>query len=924
MDTLTTQDFSVLQTRLFRPQIPGSLLVRSRLVEMLDFAPPKALTVVTAPAGFGKTTLVSSRLDDMQCSDGSPKTGCLASAWLAIDEQDHNFLFFLRHFIAALRKTFPGEFPETYKLLYNASEINYELILLVLTNEIAAFSQRFVMVFDDFHRADCPQLLALLSSWIKHWPLPLHLVIISRTQPLLPLAGLKSQGKINDIRSRDLRFSSQEAKDYINRATNSDPGETRITDLVNRIEGWVAGLKLLSIALNKTNLGQDTDSLLDLGKQDMINYLGDEVLGQMTVAMQQFLMKISILEALNAPLCLALVGQDELDESVEHLLDNIGDFDLFITSFQGKKVTDSGWFHMHHLMRDLLQKRLEKAFSSEQIKMLHLRALNWYADHNLFEEALNHALKAGEDIKLLEIVDQAIFAAFDNEDNIMMTHLLQFVKEEVVTTCPQFLFYKAWLSFFSWDINAIKEIARKVEKMIKSGEKDFTNNQDILLGQLAYFKGFIAYSSNNYKDAVKFYKKALDSIPLKWNYARGITVFYLSRSIQLSEGTQKALAYLRLSFGYLDNRSDRLALNHIFAFSAIYLHDGDLKASENSSRLLLDKARENELLRKEGYALLLLGSIYYQWNKLDLAEQCHRDVYKLSAQVTSFQTKLSSYGLTKALLAQEKYEEALVINQELFEMELELVGQVTDLTQVERLRILIAQNQWREAEQWAEAYTKPFADALLTLDLEEPLIFKAKVLIARSDPKDLPVITEILIQYLEITSQTDDNRCKAEALALLALAESIAGNVSAARDLLNESLRIASRGNMIRLYLDLGTQMEQMLKQVATAAEAAEFVQDLLNAFVEGKAGKLYTQQKAESPVRINHEGIEPPRYDVLSLRETEVLCLLAEAISLQDIADRLFITYSTAKRHTVNIYAKLGVHSRWEAVSFARENGII
>jgi LuxR family transcriptional regulator, maltose regulon positive regulatory protein len=373
--SMSSQSFDVLQTRLHRPQLPGHLLVRPALSKLLDFETPKVLTIVTAPAGFGKTTLVSTHLDEMQCPDD--KKTCLPSAWLAIDENDLNFIIFLRHFIAALRKIFPDALPETYKLAYKASEIDLALISLVLTNEIAVFSQRFVIVLDDFHRAGCPQLLELLSGWTRHWPLPMHLVIISRTQPPLPLAGLKSQGKINDIRSRDLRFSPQEAADFICLTTKRDPNEKPIADLLNHIEGWAAGLKLASIALNQTTTAQDIESVMSLGRQDIISYLADEVFGHMTAPMQRFLMKISILDDFCVSLCLALVDEDDIDESVKRLLDNFTGFDLFINALQGKSKDNEEWFHMHHLMRDLMQTKLVKNLSPEQVKALHLRAANF-------------------------------------------------------------------------------------------------------------------------------------------------------------------------------------------------------------------------------------------------------------------------------------------------------------------------------------------------------------------------------------------------------------------------------------------------------------------------------------------------------------------------------------------------------------------
>jgi LuxR family transcriptional regulator, maltose regulon positive regulatory protein len=919
MKTGSIQGLDVLQPRLYRPRLPDSLMERPGLTKMLDFSPSKVLTLVTAPAGFGKTTLVSSRLNELQCLDNEQKPDCLPSAWLAIDENDHNFIFFLRHFIAAVRKTFPDAFPETYKLAYNISEIDLEIIAPVLTNEIAKLPQRFIMVLDDFHRANCPQLLDLLSRWARHWPISIHLVIVSRTQPALSLAGLKSQGLINDIRSIDLRFSPQEAEDYISLTTNRDPGEKTIAELLNLIEGWAAGLKLVSIALNRTSVKQDVESILEMGKHDIIDYLADEVFGQMTAAMQRLFLKISILDAFSVPLCQALMDEDDLDDAVNSFLKKIPRSEFFITALNDK----DDWYQMHHLMRSMLQKRLQRIFSPDEVKELHLRASYWYAERNQPLEALEHALKSGNSKLLAEILNQMIINNLNSEDFMFVDHLMQMVTAEMFTANPQFLFYKAWQKLFNWDFDGIKKTIGSAEIMIK-GKKPDSIDKIILSGQLDLFKGILAYNSNCSKEAVNLFVRALETIPSKWSYMRGQAVFFYGQCMQSCENAQKAEAFLQKSYQELDNKESNEAIRHLFVLALISLQDGNLTDSERYARLLLDKARTNRFVQQEGYALAMIGFTNYQWNRLDLSRQPYQELYNMLHYTKIILSRHGYIGLARTFQALGKSDDALKVIEELIGLELDQLGQVTGWAQTARLRILTRQNQWKEAEQWADTFTKPFADIPMLPNLEDPIIFKAIVLITRNDPKDLPVITDILDKYLEIASKTNNNRCKAEALALSALAEANAGNNSEARDLLIESLKIAARGNMIRLYLDLGSPMEELLKQVAPVEKIAPFAKDLLAAFAESNAGQLMTYHPAKGDSELNKHDVELPLYERLSLRETEVIRLMAESISLQDIADRLFITYSTTKRHTVNIYSKLGVHNRWEAVAFARKNGII
>jgi len=511
----------------------------------------------------------------------------------------------------------------------------------------------------------------------------------------------------------------------------------------------------------------------------------------------------------------------------------------------------------------------------------------------------------------------------NSEDFMFVDHLMQMVTAEMFKTNPQFLLYKAWQKLFNWDFDGIKKIIGSAEIIIKN-EKPDSIDKIILSGQLDLFKGILAYNSNSFKEAVNLLVRALETIPSHWSYMRGQAVFFYGQCMQSYKNAQNAEIFLQKSYQELDNKDSNEAIRHLFVLALVSLQEGDLRDSERYARLLLDKARTNRLMQQEGFALAMIGFTNYQWNRLDLSEQMHQELYSMLHYTKIILSRHGYIGLAHAFQALGKCDEALKVIEELIDLELEQLGQVTGWAQAARLRILTRQNLWKEAEQWADTYTKPFADIPMLPNLEDPNIFKAIVLIARNDPKDLPVITDILGKYLEIASKTNNNRCKAEALALSALAETNAGNNLSAHDLLIESLKIAARGNMVRLYLDLGSQMEELLKRVAPVEKIALFANDLLAAFAESNAGQLMTYHLAKDQPELDKHDLEPPLYERLSFREAEVMRLMADTISLQDIADRLFITYSTTKRHTVNIYSKLGVHNRWEAVAFAKKNGII
>jgi LuxR family transcriptional regulator, maltose regulon positive regulatory protein len=919
MNDKPNHDSAVQHTRLNRPQPPGNLLVRPGLLKILNAKPTKELTIVVAPAGFGKTTLVSSWLETMPCPDSGAKTDCLPSTWLSIDKSDIDYYAFLRHFVAALQKIFPEACPDTLKMLQAANKIAKESMQMILTNEIADLPEHFILVLDDYHRANSPDINELLSGWIRHWPSPLHLVIISRTQPPLPLAGLKSKDQLSEVRSRDLRFLPQEAADYISMMTKIDPHEKNLSALLDYFEGWVAGLKLLSLALNKAGADQTYKALLNKGETDITGYLADEVFSQMADPLQRLLMKISILESFTPSLCQLLLDSDEYDSTVKHFLSNLNSSELFITALD----SEGKWYRFHQLLRDMLKQQLVENFSKGQINILHLRAANWYAENNMAEKALEHAIKTDNRELLAKVAQEIIFSALNNDDRQLLGSVMQKLTEEIISSSPQFLLTRAWQKLHKWDLQSIHNIVKQVEVILER-EKGPSLDSGYLYGQLAAFKGLLAYTANDNQSGVKFCAKALELLPTQWNSPRGLTIFYLGLNMQACEGNESAVNYLQNSYRETVNKESNLAQRHLFALSLVCIQDGNLKQAEQYARLLLNKAGSFNMLILEGYAQALLGLVNYLWNNLDQALQWYKKLFSIS-QFTMITPGRHGYvGLALVLQAKGSAKEALAIIDELCDIEIELYGQVTGWTESVRMQILTCQDRWSEAELWADSYSKPFADAPLIDHLIDPQVCRAKILIARNDHKDYPVIRNNIAHYMDIAQKTNNNRALAESLALLAMAEMNEGHEARAWDALSQSVEIAARGSMVRLYLDLGPQMQRLLQQISVKQKTDSFVDDILTAFSNLNGNSCFVDPGSNDRILPGLKESKLSLYENLTAREMEVLQLMSEAISLKDISDRLFISYSTAKRHTINIYSKLEVHNRWEAVSFAKKNGII
>jgi LuxR family maltose regulon positive regulatory protein len=416
----------LLTTKLYIPQSRPNLVPRPRLIERLDAGLDRKLTLISAPAGFGKTTLLSNwvgRLDH-------------PVAWVSLDKGDNDQTSFLVYFVAALQTIEMG-ICETVQAIFHAPQPPpIESVLTELINEIASIEQNFVLVLDDYHVIEAQAVHNALTFLLDHLPPKMHLVITSRSDPLLQIPRLRAQGQITELRAENLRFTTQEATRFLNQVMGLALSEEDVLSLETRTEGWIAGLHLAALSMQDTDDAAGFISAFTGDDRYIVDYLVDEVLSQRPKGTKDFLLQTSILNRMTGSLCDAVTGQ----EGGQTLLERLDQANLFIVPLDNRRR----WYRYHHLFADLLRQRLAEAANSQEINILHQRASQWNEENDLLVEAVEHALAAEDFDNVIRLIDLGSSEILMRSQQSLLLKWQDQLPRELVASHPRFCMIIAW------------------------------------------------------------------------------------------------------------------------------------------------------------------------------------------------------------------------------------------------------------------------------------------------------------------------------------------------------------------------------------------------------------------------------------------------------------------------------------------------
>ncbi len=872
-----------LNTKFFIPQAHPNLVSRPRLTEQLNNGLHQKLTLISAPAGFGKTTLVSEWTANCDLPVG----------WLSLDEGDKDLTHFLSYFITALQSKLADFETDALGMLQTGQPPQVESILTHILNAIAGLPDDFALVLDDYHILDNQVIDHALTFLLNHMPPQMHLVITTREDPNLPLTTLRARGQLTEIRAADLRFTPSEAAEFLTQAMGLNLSPEDVEALERRTEGWIVGLQLAAISMRDH---QDTSSFIKSftgSHYFILDYLVEEVLNQQPENIQSFLLKTSILDRLCGPLCDAVLADPSI--SGQETLKHLEQANLFLIPLDDRRR----WYRYHHLFADLLrQQLLDSTLTAEKdnvdIAELHIRASQWYEDNGQEIEAFQHAV-AAKDIDRAERLMQGNGMPLQYRGAMaQVLGWLESLPKEMLDAKPSlWVTYASALTMVGKPVDQIEEILRFAETALQNSPQNDTTRD--LIGHVAAIRAMLATPQNKIDSIITHSLRALEYLAPENLSVRTTTSWTLGYAYQLKGEYAAAAQAYEEAFTI-----SQMSGNTIISI-AVKTSLGQIQETENK----LHTAAENfqQVLQLAGdpplpaacEAHVGLARLHYEWNNLDKAQFHAQQSIRLAQQLENVDTPASCQLVFARLkLAQGDLVGAAEIleDTEKFVRQHNFSHRMPEIAAVQ-IEVLLAQGEFEQAIRLANQFELPLSLASIHL--------------AQGDPAQALAILEPYHQQVETAGQQNE-------LLKVTIQEAIAHQLLGQNDLamqhLSQALTMAQPEGHIRTFIDKGVQIAALLSNAAHQGILPNYSQELLSVLVEH-------QPASQTPTT---PAPTQPLIDPLSERELEILHLIAQGLSNNEIGERLFLALNTVKGHNRKIFRKLQVQRRTEAVARARE----
>jgi LuxR family maltose regulon positive regulatory protein len=906
MDSKPKESLTLINTKFIIPRVSSELVLRSHLIERLNDGLNRKLTLVCAPAGYGKTTLLSQWL-----ADSSHPV-----AWLSLDENDNNLVIFLSYFVATIQTIFPEAGQSALGLLNAPQKPPLEHITGTLINELAELGGPFLLVLDDYHTISDAEVHQLMDALITYMPSEMHLVLASRKDFPIPLVRLRIGREMTEFRVKDLRFTFAETKEYLEQTTEMELSRETVATLEERTEGWIAALRLATIAMRGQADHERFVRSFKGSHRDLMNYLVSEVLSQQSENVQAFLLKTSILSRFCAQLGGA-VTDDSANQSHE-IIEQLVQANLFIMPLDDER----GWYRYHHLFREMLNHRLHAQMSQEANAALHNSASDWLGQHGFIDEAIHHALAADNVSGATELIDQHRHDLLNQSNWRILERWLNLLPDQILGKEPTLLVLQAWLLLHLLKLGEMNLALQEAEKRLDDDEARFPKALALALrGEIdtmrSYFWNVVG---NNPKQGFDCAQRALKNLPQTHSFARGMALDFECFAYYFSGQKDRAIRLLS-DAAYNPTHLGPSKLQTFIGLCHLYLISGNLPELLHTADDFLQMALENHQTIGIAYAHYFLGFTRYEWNELDKATHHFSKVAELSYGASAIAFKNSLYPLALAYQNQGesvKAQETMDALQAYFRE----IKNSTFLLEMRsaQSRLSLLQGDLATAVQWAHGVNlDDLRDSPFNFEVQG--ITWSSVRIAEGTTTSLQEATQHLSKILAKAEDSHNTRWMISTMVHLALAYEAQGREKDALDALERSIKLAQPGSFIRTFVDLGAQMPWMLHQLVNRGVAIDYVKRILAAFPESDLTKFPME---DDPVDIVREASKTILVEPLTRRESEILLQLSGRQTNNEIADNLTISILTVKKHTGNIYQKLGVNGRGEAVDKARAIGIL
>lgn len=886
----------LLRGRQKKPHLPSDLYVRQRLIDELDHAFDHPFSLICAPAGYGKSTLLSNWLETIS----------IPFAWLTLNEGIDDLDIFLSYLADALGDCYPGEFQHFVKLLNTPQNPPDNLLLAVFCDDLYEIDQELIFILDDYHLINDPRINRFVAGMIENAPRQFHLVMATRWNPVFPVMKWRVEEKMIEIRGEQLLFQPAEIRSFLNTSLGCALSEDAMNMISNRTEGWIACLRLIVLSMQSVADPETFAQSIQNGVAKIITeYLFEQVYAALPQETRGFLLKTSILSKMNADLC------DSLEISTGFYSQEVLDSLLTVNFFLIPLDDDGEWYRYHHLIKDDLQMRLKKETSSLEIADLHLRAARWLADTGYIEEAIHHFISGGDVTGAAVIIENKLLEIMETEDRRRLERWLKDIPEDVIDQRPLLLLAKALVLTFHFRIGVIQVILERVEDLLANGNNDNKSMQHKLIdGLLQMFWSQSTFWSGDWQAAIAYGRSGRENLPKEYHFGQGFCILYQSLGMKMLGQEDEAIALLEKEVWGSGEPFNTRTVRAAMALCQIYTDLGYLSQALQVSNFLLLNSDRIDLPLGASWGHYFAGRVHLVQGDFDQALIHFKSVSEVSYRAHIGAAHECFLGLALVYQAQgaPKLADSVLDSAEALAMETENRRHLVEINSF-RARIALQCGEIETALRLLQAMFEIPLPTSPIIFLELPHLTLARVWISSGQSEYIEKALALLEQMLETVTTTHNVWRKTEFLLVRSLAYFEQGRADIALCDLQQALMYVKNYQIIQMLLELKPSIQSMVAQLNPKL------------MVDTVLGKFY----ADDPISKGQTLIRPGlSLRDLTEREIEVLELFGRRLSYDEVAQRLVISPLTVKTHARNIYKKLGVNGRREAVLLARQIGLL